>query len=137
MADLSAEKATVRRYYDAVNDVDVAAIDEIFAQDYVDHTKDQGGIEVVRDFVRNAHNTFPDVRLTPNFQVAEGDLVVTHYTTTGTQSAPWNGVPATNKSFSTQGIHIFRLSGGKIVEGWHVADAFGMMQQIGVLPGRA
>lgn len=134
MADLSAEKATVRRYYEAVNDADVAVIDEIFAPGYVDHTAEQGGIEVVRSFVQNARNSFPDVKLTPDFQIAEGDLVTTYYTTTGTHRNSWNGIPATNKTINTPGIHIFRLTDGKIVEGWHIADAFGMMTQIGALP---
>ena len=77
---------------------------------------------------------FPDLRTTVEFQVAEGDKVVSRVVSTGTHRGEFQGIPATGKPVKIEGIVIERIVNGKIVERWDEFDAVGMMQQLGVMP---
>ncbi len=65
---------------------------------------------------------------------AEGDKVVVRYRFTGTHSGPFLGVAPTGKTVSVQGIAIYRIAEGRIVEGWALSDTWGAMQQLGAIP---
>jgi SnoaL-like polyketide cyclase len=69
-------------------------------------------------------------------QVAEGDTVVTRWTTHGTNTGSLFGKPATNKPATITGITIDHIVGGKIVETWTNFDALGMLQQLGAVGQR-
>jgi predicted ester cyclase len=77
---------------------------------------------------------FPDLKVTSDFQVAEGDKVVMRWTGTGTHTGELMGIPATGKRIEMTGIGIQRIAGGRIVEEWVESDQMGMMQQLGVVP---
>jgi steroid delta-isomerase-like uncharacterized protein len=77
---------------------------------------------------------FPDLRTMVEFQVAEGDKVVSRLVSTGTHRGEFQGIPATGKKVKIEGIVIERIVNGKIVERWDEFDAVGMMQQLGVMP---
>ena len=66
--------------------------------------------------------------------IAEGDKIVGRVTLTGTHQGELMGIPATGKKVSFSEIHIVRISNGKVVEHWEVADTMSMMQQLGVIP---
>lgn len=129
-------KAIVRDYVQKVwNEQRVDLVDEFMAEDFFHH--DALGItnrEDVRNFITMTLNAFPDFKVTIEHQVSEGDLVVHRQTISGTQNGEYLGIPATGKSFSALGIYIFRMKDGKIAELWGVADALGMMQQLGAIP---
>ena len=80
------------------------------------------------------YTAFPDAKVTINFQVAEGDYVVSYITYNGTQKGILQGISPSNKKVTTTGIAIVRISNGKITEEWNEFDAMGMMQQIGAIP---
>ena len=67
-------------------------------------------------------------------EVAEGDKVVTRYTTRGTQLGSFMGMPPTGKYVTVTGIAIARFANGKVVEEWGNADDLGLLQQLGVVP---
>ena len=77
---------------------------------------------------------FPDLRVTVEDMVAEGDKVVTRWTMHGTHEGALRGIPATGKQGSVKGITIKRIAGGRVVEEWPLIDMLGMMQQLGVVP---
>jgi predicted ester cyclase len=77
---------------------------------------------------------FPDLQSVIVEQVAEGDTVVTLWTTQGTHTGSMLGMPATNKVVTFSGITIDHIADGKIVESWTHFDNLGMLQQIGILP---
>jgi steroid delta-isomerase-like uncharacterized protein len=66
--------------------------------------------------------------------IGEGDLVVVRETLSGTQESEYMGMPASGKSFSTNGVFVFRVADGKIAEFWGLADGLSMMQQLGAIP---
>ncbi|HAC46375.1 MAG TPA: ester cyclase [Chloroflexi bacterium] len=73
---------------------------------------------------------FPDVQLTIEDLIAEGDLVAERWTMRGTQQGEFMGMPATNNQLTLTGIDIYRYAGGKRVEAWGHADVAGMMKQL-------
>ena len=76
---------------------------------------------------------FPDLRITIDEQIAEGETVVTRWTATGTHEGELMGIAATGKQATTAGININRISGGKLVDGWGIFDQLGLLQQIGAV----
>jgi len=138
---MSAEenKAIVRRVNDEVwTEGSLDVIDELVADSFV--TTVVGAPEQIRgpqgfrEFVTMYRTAFPDLRLTVDEQVAEGDTVVTRWTATGTHQGELMGIPATGKQATTAGINIDRVAGGKLVGGWGIFDQLGLLQQLGAIP---
>ena len=77
---------------------------------------------------------FPDLRLTTEDMVAEGDKVAIRNTWRGTHHGTFQGLPPTGKHVTFTGTDVFHVVGGKIVEQWADLDALGLMQQLGGLP---
>ena len=77
---------------------------------------------------------FPDLQITIEDLIEEGDKVVTRNRVTGTHQGEYMGIPATGKSVTYNEIFIFRFTGGRIAETWGVVDAFSQMKQLGVIP---
>jgi steroid delta-isomerase-like uncharacterized protein len=114
-------------------------VDELLAANHVDHTPGSPpglppGPEGIKQFASLYFTAFPDIRVTIEDQVAEGDRVVTRWRAQGTNTGSLFGMPATNKSATITGITIDRVASGKIVETWTNFDNLGMLQQLGVLP---
>jgi predicted ester cyclase len=86
----------------------------------------------MRQFVQIYRGAFPDVRLTINDQIAEGDIVVTRWTATGTHNGELMGIAPTSKRATVTGVDIDRYQGGKVVEAWASYDMLGLLQQLGV-----
>jgi predicted ester cyclase len=116
----------------------VVAIDELIAPNWVQHDpatpEELHRIEGARQLVKVYRGAFPDVHITVEDQVAEGDKVVTRWTALDTYQGELMGVEPSGNQVTVRGISIDRFSGGKFVETWDNYDALGMMQQIGAIP---
>ena len=129
-----ATKALVRRYYDEVlNQRNLAVLDELLAPTFVSYLPT--GAALPEQAIRMSHAAFPDLHVTIEDQIAEEDKVVTRYRAQGTHAADFAGIPATNKPLTVTAIHIHRVANGKLVEHWEAINLFGMLQQLGVIPG--
>ena len=133
-------KALIRRLFQEFWDQkNLAVADELLAATHVDHTPGSPpglppGPEGFKQFASVYFTAFPDLHITIDDMVAEGDTVVTRWTTRATNTGSLFGMPATNKSMTITGITIDRLASGKIVETWTNFDNLGMLQQLGVIP---
>ena len=132
-------KAVAKRFYDAWNDRDLGAFDEIIAPDAVDHDaqnpfREMRGPAGVKRTAGMYHSAFSDSRFIVHGQIAEGDCVVTRWSGTGTHDGELMGMPATGKSVEIAGITIDRIADDKIAESWTCFDTLGMMQQLGAIP---
>jgi steroid delta-isomerase-like uncharacterized protein len=134
-------KAIVRReieeLFNHTGNLDVAQ--EVYAPDFVGHDptmpEDLHGIEAARQFAEGMRSAFPDLTCTIEEQIAEGDKVVTRWSTSGTHEGETEELgPPTGNRMEITGISIERISEGKVVESWDNYDAMGMMQQIGHIP---
>jgi steroid delta-isomerase-like uncharacterized protein len=136
-ANTEANKAVSRRdFEEAMNQGKLEVYDEIVAPEVVLHTTsgDFTGIEGFKAVASMYLIAFPDFHLTIEDMVAEGDLVCTRFTNTGTHQGELMGIPATGASIVVTGMAIHRITDGRIQEAWLSADALGMMQQLGVMP---
>jgi predicted ester cyclase len=77
---------------------------------------------------------FPNLEVTVEDQVAEGDRVVTRWITRGTHKGEFQGIPPTGRQVAITGITIFLVADDKLLEGWSNADMLGMLQQLGAVP---
>ena len=132
-------KAIVRRINDEVwSEGHLDVIDELIADNFVATVvgapEQIRGPQGFREFVVTYRKAFPDLRITIDEQLAEGETVVTRWTATGTNEGELMGIPATGKQATTAGINVNRISGGKLVEGWGLFDQLGLLQQIGAVP---
>jgi steroid delta-isomerase-like uncharacterized protein len=133
-------KTIVRRIFDeVVNGANLDALDALVAEDVVTHTSIPGvlpGRAGYRAFVGIYLSAFPQQHTEVHQLIAEGDCVAalhTHYVTHGGDFA---GMPPSGKQATVEGIEIFRIADGKVVEFWHHDDLLSLMQQLGAIPAR-
>lgn len=131
-------KATVRRFYDAFEANDQAALNEVLAPDLVAYSHGAPGPqnrEVHLQGIGMWNAAFGDTHFTIDEQIAEGDKVATRVTMRSVHSrGDFQGLSPTGKEIVTGGVTIERIKDGKIVERRVSADWLGMMQQLGLVP---
>ncbi len=130
-------KALVHRGIEEIwNQKNLAILDELAAPDFVCHnpTMTTQGLEQYKQLVTMYFTAFPDLHITIEDQVAEGDKVVTRYTARGTHQGSFMGIPPTGKQGVVTGIGIDRFANGKLVEDWINNDDLGLLQQLGIIP---
>lgn len=115
----------------------VEVVDEIFAEDYVDHGfgPQPVGRDALKGFVLGFRAAFPDMQYDLHQMIAQDDVVASRDTVRGTHQGDFMGIPATGKPVAVSAMHFLRFANGKIVEHWGITDVAGMMQQLGVAPG--
>jgi predicted SnoaL-like aldol condensation-catalyzing enzyme len=135
-------KAIARRWSEELwGQGNLAVADEIIAPNYIRH--DPGdpfpavGPEDVKRIVTMLRAMLPDMRIVVEDMVAEGDRVVSRYTSTATDTQGYMGHPPTGKVIHTIGMQLFRFAGDKIVESWAVRDDLGILRQLGLAPSPA
>jgi steroid delta-isomerase-like uncharacterized protein len=138
-AQETSNKATVRRLLDAMNtgDAELVAqtINEVFEPDVKQHTPFEAtGTQAFKEMVvARLYRAFPDIHITVEDLIAEGDKVVEKDMVTGTHQGEYNGLPPTGKSVSYNEIFIMRFANGRIAEIWGVVDIFSQMKQLGII----
>ena len=131
-------KNTVTSFIDALfTKGDLGAVDEFLAEEFVNHdpplavTADREGMRQVGAMFRGA---FPDWHSEMGILVGEGDLVVEHFTASGTQQGEIFGAPASGRTVTVPGINIWRVRNGRIVERWGRLDELGLLRQLELVP---
>jgi steroid delta-isomerase-like uncharacterized protein len=129
-------KAIARRFFEEVwNQQRLDVVDEIFAPTLIFN----GALvtrEAIKQLVTARRAAFPDIHVTIEDQVAEGDKVSTRRTWQATHQGTYRGMPATGKRVKWTQISIVRFSDGRAVEDWAVADELSILQQLGHLLDR-
>ena len=132
-------KATARRFYDDVmNRRDHALVDQLLDDSYTNPEHPPmvpQGKEGAKIMFGMWDEAFPDYQMAIQDIVGEGDKVAVRWIFTGTNSGPFMGMHATGKAVKVGGINFFRFKDGKIADNLPEFDKFGMMQQLGVIPG--
>jgi steroid delta-isomerase-like uncharacterized protein len=131
-------KAVIERWNEeAFNTKRHDRLDDVVTQDYVDHSAMPGqapGLEGARQKVSMYVNAIPDLRVTIEEMVAEGDKVAVHWLGIGTHQGELFGIPLTGKPIRIDGISICRVAHGKLAEQIERWDRLDLMQQLGVIP---
>jgi steroid delta-isomerase-like uncharacterized protein len=133
-------KINARRIVDeAWNKHSTKVLDELFSNDAILHNPLDPtvpkGLQGVKTTLDTFLTAFPDVKITIEKEIADGEYVVQHLRAIGTNTGPFNGMPATGKKANTVGAMTTKFDhSGKIVEVWSFFDNLGLMQQLGVVP---
>jgi predicted ester cyclase len=135
---LEANKRLVRRYLEeVVNTGDINAFAEFIAPDYVEvynNTRKAVGLEGARQHILGVRETYPDLHLTVEQQIAEGEWVVTLVTARGThRGGNWLGMKPTGKRVEITAVNIDRVVNGRIVEHGGAADLLEPLLAIGAI----
>jgi len=131
------KKALVRRLVDeAQSKGNLRVVDEILADDFVDHSPFDG-VPPTRDGVRvlfaALRTAFPDLHVTIHDQIAEGDKVVTRKRFQGTHRAPFMGIEPTGRAIDFEVIDILTVRDGKVAEHRLAMDRLTLLQQLGAM----
>lgn len=125
----------VRRFYEVFNTGDVDASDKVVAEDYDNHAVpgQKLGLEGFKQGVRSLRSAFPDLQVTIEEALAEGDRVATRTLNRGTHRGEFEGIAATGRpvTFGTQAF--FRVADGKVQEVWVQWDHLGLREQLGAM----
>ena len=129
-------KAVVRLNTEKVQgEGDFALFEELFADDFVDHTPqpgttaDKDGVRVLYHRLRDA---FPDFRPEIHWQSVDGDLVTTFKTYHGTHQGDFLGIAPTGRTGQFETVDAMRVRDGRIVEHWGVANLYSVLGQLGI-----
>jgi hypothetical protein len=136
----STNKATFRRFHAATNTGDPElisdTIDEIVDPDVLIRTPlpvQATGAQALKEVFARLHQAFPDLHVTVEDLVEEGDKVVGRNTITGTHRGEYMGIPPTGKTVTYNEVFIFRFADGRIAETWGVVDVFSQLRQLGAI----
>jgi len=127
-------KSIVRRYQDAYNTGDFAALAEVVAADVLTPNIASGmpsGLEGAKAVHEKTLLGMPDYHTHIDDLIAEGDKVVARVTITGTHTGNFWGVPPTGRQVNLTGIYIVRIADGKIVEHWGEENGMKVFRQLG------
>jgi predicted ester cyclase len=131
-------KDTMTRFYEGISSGDLAVVDEVLAEDFVEHDEFPGipqSREGVKEFFEMSRAAFPDLKMRVLHLVEEGDVCVGHGLFEGTHEGDFMGVAPTGQRVSVPIADVVRFGGdGRAVEHWGVTDTGMMMQQLGVVP---
>lgn len=131
-------KAIVRRFFEAFEAEDDAAMKTVLAADLVAYTHGASGSQTREEMlqgIRMWNTTFSDTRFEILEQIAEADIVATRMIFHTTHSkGDFQGLPPTGKHAEMDGVTFERIKDGKIVERRVISDWLGLMQQLGVVP---
>lgn len=138
-AQLEANKDVVRRFVAAQNADDVEVLREVLAPDVVRHCQATPDVEVrsredFLNFYEATNSVFSGARVTIDIMVAEGDMVATYGSFTGTQDGRMGLFPPTGKDVESKFLSVLRLEDGRIAEMWVEWDNLAILTQLGHLP---
>lgn len=130
-------KLLVRRYIEEiVNTGDVTRLADFIAPDYVEVYRNAQypiGIGGARNHILGVRQTYPDLRLSVDRQIAEGDWVASQITMRGTHQGVWLGIKPTGRLVEITGVNLDRVVGGRIVEHGGAANLLEPLLEIGAV----
>jgi steroid delta-isomerase-like uncharacterized protein len=113
-----------------------ALFNELFADDFFDHTPQPGGTRDkagVLALYKRLREAFPDFTPEIHWQRVDGDVVTTFKTYHGTHRGDFLGIAGTGTKVSFETVDAMRVVNGKITEHWGVANLYSVMQQLGAI----
>ncbi len=114
---------------------DFASFEAAHTRDFVKHYNNRPAENLAQEMAdaKGQFEPFPDLAVTINWMVAEGDKVAYCFSASGTFKAPLRGIPPTGKRFEGNALTVWRFVGGKIAEEWVFADEMELYRQLGLL----
>lgn len=114
---------------------DVDALDDIVTPDYVrasSRTATTRTLSDVKAEVREVRAAFPDLATQVEAVISSGDDIAVFWTSEGTHSESFLGVPPTHRRVRTSGSNRLRLSGGRIAAETVTWDGTELLENLGI-----
>ena len=137
-AGIDSMKANMQAVYEIMGSGNLDELDKYIAADFVEHQLAPGypeGLEGMKKFMTDLRVAYPDMKMTVEDIVAEGDQMAIRFRMTGTNTGDFMGMKATGKSVNVEGVDWIRVKDGKGVEHWGYMEEMKMMTQLGMMPG--
>jgi steroid delta-isomerase-like uncharacterized protein len=134
-----ANRQLALRFYDQLwNQGNYAAAPELLHPDHFDHNMPIPGLPQGRDGViqmmQTFRSAFPDLVMSVESVISQGDYVAEVLTLRGTHTGPFLGIPPTGRAIAVTSVNLCRIEDGLVGERWGASDDLGMLQQLGILP---
>lgn len=130
-------KALLKRFYEEiVSTGNVDHIEELVAPDCVevqDGERYSVGIEGMKAHILGVRQTYPDLKIIVERQLAEGEWVASCIVARGTHEGRWLDIEPTHESVSFTGVNVDRIVGGRMVEHGGAANMLGPLLEIGAI----
>ncbi len=94
-------------------------------------TDTKTGPEAYKEVLTRFMRAFSNLKFEVQEMVGEKDKVVASWAITGVHTGEYNGLPATNKKITVEGISIHQIADGKIMDTYSVWDTLGLMKKVG------
>lgn len=139
-ARLDANKDLVRRMGATIDAADWDGLDTLVSENLHRHgatttrSREITSREEFKRLEQAYHASFPDMRVTYERMIAEGDMVAAYATFTGTHTGAMAGTPPTGRSVRMTFIAMFRIEEDRIAEIWVVSDRISLLTQLGLFP---
>jgi predicted ester cyclase len=109
--------------------------DELFAEDFIDHTPQPGGFKADKSSVKELYTmlrrAFPDFHAKIHFQTVDGDRVTSYKTYYGTHEGPIFGLEPTGRRMHFESVDVMRVRNGQITDHWGAGDLLSVVLQLG------
>lgn len=130
-------KKLIRKYIEEViNTGNINEIEKFISPNYAEILEGKRylvGIEGAKEHLVGVRQTYPDLKLTVDQQIAEGDWVATCITARGTHKGSWLGIKPTGKQVSFTGVNIEKVENGKITVHGGAANLLVQLLEIGAI----
>jgi steroid delta-isomerase-like uncharacterized protein len=134
MTSESENKSLARRFLEELGNKGVEdRLSEFLAPEYVAHHSGIAGIEQAREHLLTFQHCYPDMVVTVEGQVAQGDIVATWFMMRGTHLGAFEGVPATGKQITLREVNVQRIRNGRIIEHWGGSNSLEALLELGVV----
>jgi predicted ester cyclase len=131
---MSQVEEVLRGIYRAINTGELALLTTYVADDYVEHTDGYQGVEPFQQQIAAFRAGFPDLQITVDDLLVDGDRFASRTTVTGTHTGDLMGMPATGQRISVEAVDIGRIENGMAKERWGGLNMYSMLTQLGVIP---
>lgn len=130
---IDTRKEVVRRAFEAWDEGETDAFDEVYAEGVLHPGRDISGVDGLKAAAETWYEAFPDLSHTVTAMIAEGGWVATLFVVSGTHTDSFRGIAPTGESFEMHGMALERVEDGRIVERWVVEDRLDLYEQLGVV----
>jgi len=131
---MSQAEEVLHGIYEAINTGNLALLDEVVAPDYTEHSEGFQGVEPFKQQLAAFRAAFPDLRVSIEDLLIDGDRFASRTTVTGTHTGDLMGMPATGRHISVEAVDIGRVENGRAKERWGGLNMYSMLTQLGVIP---
>jgi steroid delta-isomerase-like uncharacterized protein len=133
-----AHRGAVLRFWQAFNDRDLSLLDDLFADEYVNHATIPGtppGPAGQAQVMERLWTAFPDARFEIEHLARDGDTVVCVGTMSGTHRGELFGIPGSGRRIAWRQCHLITIADGRATAHRAIRDDLGLMRQMGAMPG--